>query len=191
VSASSLRISRRPRFGEDGQKAGASRRLQHDILGVMAAAVRAASPSGHRRGELLQRLAFLGAAGLAGQEACNLRQRGQARRRRVGLAEDGRSELPQEEDRRGLAGLISGLPVPEAGSIGAPKAVSMIPRAALESTRCPRLERGQQQPCGGQNGRKQGDGRLRRRRRGKTVHREPSRARNGLSPGQRSLNRRD
>src|SRR3546814_2685572 len=73
---------------------------------------------GDRRRELLKRLALFGAAGVSGEKARDLGQHRQRGGGRSGLGAKGRAELAQEQDRRRLAGVVGGLPVPGTGGVG-------------------------------------------------------------------------
>ena len=56
---------------------------------------------------------------MGGQKSRDLAQHLQHARRRRGLGADGWTELAEEQDGRGLAGVVGRLPVPGAGRIGA------------------------------------------------------------------------
>src|SRR3546814_10626729 len=73
---------------------------------------------GDRRREVLKRLALFGAAGVSGEKARDLGQHRQRGGGRSGLGAKGRAELAQEQDRRRLAGVVGGLPVPGTGGVG-------------------------------------------------------------------------
>ena len=68
-------------FGEDGEKARAGRRLQHEIGGRDRGGGGGGEAERDRRRELLQRLALFGAARVRGQQRRDLRQHGEKRGR--------------------------------------------------------------------------------------------------------------
>ena len=108
-------------FGEDGKKAGASRRLQHDVGRRDRGSDAGDKCQPDRCRELLERFAFLGPACVSRKQARDPHQHRQhgARRRRLGAH---RGAIPsQEQDGRRLAGVIGGLPVPGTGRIGGTK----------------------------------------------------------------------
>ena len=108
-------------FREDGEKARAGRRLQHEI-GVRDRGGRGGGEAERdRRRELLQRLALFGAARMGGKQCRDLRQHGEKRGRRARAPAHAAPELAQEQNRRRLASVIGGLPVPGAIGVGAAK----------------------------------------------------------------------
>ena len=106
-------------LGEDGEQAGAGRRLQHEIGGRDRGGGGGGEAERDRRRELLKRLALFGAARVGGEKARDLRQHRQHGGRRSGARAHGGTELAQEQDGRRLAGVVGGLPVPGAVGIGA------------------------------------------------------------------------
>jgi hypothetical protein len=68
---------------------------------------------------LLKSLAFLGTAGVRGQQACELAEHGKLRGRRGGARPDGGAEFAQEQHLRRLAGVIGLLPAPRAFGVAA------------------------------------------------------------------------
>ena len=108
-------------FGQNGEQAGPGRRFQHAVGWRDRSCRAGGKPQRDRRRELLERLALLGAARMGGEKARDLRQHRQHGGGRCGLNADGRAEFAQEEHRRRLAGVIGGLPVPDAGGVGRSK----------------------------------------------------------------------
>ena len=105
-------------LGEDGEQSGAGRRLQHEIGRRDRGGGAGREAERDRRRELLKRLALLGAARMGGEKARDLgqhRQQGGGRRR---PRAHGGAEFAQEQDRRRLAGIVGGLPVPGAIGVG-------------------------------------------------------------------------
>ena len=82
--------------------------------GAIAAAVLADERQRERRGELLERLALLGAARVAGEQPRHLGQHRQQRGGRSGARGHGAAELAQEQHGGRLAGVVGALPVPAA-----------------------------------------------------------------------------
>ncbi|MBB4020094.1 hypothetical protein GGR16_005158 [Chelatococcus caeni] len=105
-------------LGEDGEQAGAGRRLQHTVGRCDGGGICRDQAERDRGGELLEGLSFLGAARVRRKEAGDFRQSGKASSRRRGFTEKRRSVLAQEEDGCGLAGLVCRFPVPSAGGVG-------------------------------------------------------------------------
>ena len=105
-------------FGEDGEQAGAGRRLEHPVGRGDGGGVGGDQAERDRRRELLERLAFRRTPRMRRQQAADLRQRREPRRRSSGFAEKRMSVFAQEQDGRGLAGVIGRLPVPGAGGVG-------------------------------------------------------------------------
>ena len=104
---------------EDREQPGPCRGLEHDI-GRSDCGRRGGNEGKlDRRGELLQCLALLGSTCMGGQKSSDLAQHLQHARRRRGLGADGWAELAEEQDGRGLAGVVGRLPVPGTGRIGA------------------------------------------------------------------------
>ena len=106
-------------LGEDRKQAGAGRRLQHNVARSDASGGDGGESERRRRGKLLERLALLGAARMRRQETGDFGDGGKPRRRRRGLAEKRLSEFAQEQDGCDFTGVISRLPVPGAGGVGA------------------------------------------------------------------------
>ena len=126
-------------LGEDGEQAGAGRRLQHEIGGRDRGGGAGREAERDRRRELLKRLALLGAARVGGKKARDLGQHRQHGGGRRCPRAHGGAELAQEQDRRRLAGVIGGLPVPGAIGVGAAEGGVHRRRAAsAASTRWPR-----------------------------------------------------
>ncbi len=127
-------------FGEDGEQTRASGRLQNTVgRGDRRGG------GGHQTqrdggGELLKGFAFRRAAGVGRQKLRDLRQHRQHGGRRCGFGADCRAELAQEQDRRRLACVIGGFPIPGAGCVGgaeggvhrAAQRGGVDPRAACE-----------------------------------------------------------
>jgi hypothetical protein len=105
-------------LGENGEQARAGRGLQHDV--GQRDRCRRHRRKAEWRGcrELLHRLALFGAAGVRRQQAGDLRQGGEPRSRRRGFAEKRLSVFAEEEDGRGLAGVVGGFPAPRARGVG-------------------------------------------------------------------------
>jgi hypothetical protein len=104
---------------EDREQPGPRRGLKRDI-GRSDRGRRGGSKGKlDRRGELLQCLALLGSACMRGQKSSHLDQHLQCARRGRGLGADSWTELAEEQDGRGLAGVVGCLPVPGTGRIGA------------------------------------------------------------------------
>jgi hypothetical protein len=118
-------------FSEDGEQACAGRRLQHPVSRRNGGGSRCGESEHDRRRELLQGLAFLGAARMGGEKARDLGQHRQHGGRRRGPGADGRAKLSQKQDRGRLAGVIGGLPIPGAGRIGG--AAGGLHRAAQDA----------------------------------------------------------
>jgi hypothetical protein len=87
---------------------------------------------------LLHRLAFLRAAGVRRQQTGDLRHGGKPCSRRRGFAEKRLSVFAEEEDGRGLAGVVGGFPVPAPEVSEASNAASIAARRIGASTRSPR-----------------------------------------------------
>ena len=122
VSANSLRTSEAPassaRMASSPVPADGSRTRS---AGVIAAASARHKTERNRRAELLERLALFGAAGMGRKKAGDLGQHRQHGDRRCGACAHRRAELAQEQHRRRLTGVVGGLPVPGARSVGAAK----------------------------------------------------------------------
>ena len=108
-------------FGEDGEKARAGRRFQHEIGGRERGGRGGGEAERDRRGELLQRLALFRAARVRRQQRRDLRQHGEHRGGRARAPAHAAPEFAQEQNRRRFAGVIGGLPVPGAIGVGAAK----------------------------------------------------------------------
>ena len=108
---------------EDGEKTGASRGLQHEIRRRNRGRGGGGKAERDRRRKLLKRLALFGTARVRGQQCRNLGQHSEQCRGRTRATAHAGSEPAQEQDRRGLACVISGLPVPRAFGIGAAEGV--------------------------------------------------------------------
>ena len=106
-------------LGEDGEQAGAGRRLQHEIARRERGREAGDKAERDRRRELLKGLALLGAAGVRGQQRRELAEHGELRGGRDGTRPDGRAEFAQEQHLRGLAGVIGQLPAPRAFGVAA------------------------------------------------------------------------
>jgi hypothetical protein len=104
-------------LGQDGEEAGSGRRLQHAVRRPDGGSGQGREAERGRRGELLEGLALGGAAGVGREKASDLDQGGKAQSRRVGFTEQRLSIFAEEEDGRGLAGIIGRLPVPGAGGV--------------------------------------------------------------------------
>ncbi len=155
-------------FGENGEQPGASRRFQHEIGGCDRRGGAGRQAESDRRRELLKRLALLGAAGVGGKKARDLGQHRQHGSGRGCPCKHGGAELAQEQDRRRLAGVVGGLPVPgaigvgtaEGGDHGCPKRRCIDTLAAFEMGKDD--PRGMSQRVGGRR-----SGRRDRERRGR------------------------
>ena len=108
-------------LGEDREKPGPGRRLEDQVARRDLRRRESREPHGQRRRELLEALHLFRAAGMRGQEVCDLGEDRQQGRRRAGPGEQRTAELPQEEDQRHLACLIGELPVPGTIGIGTAK----------------------------------------------------------------------
>ena len=107
------------KLGEDGEKAGAGRGLQHEIVGDDRGRGGGGEAERDRRGELLKRLALFGTARVRRQQGRDLGQHGEQCRGRTRATAHAGSEPAQEQDRRRLASVVTRLPVPGAFGIGA------------------------------------------------------------------------
>ena len=110
-------------LGEDGEEPGPRRRLQDEIGRRQRGGGARREAKRDRRRELLQRLALGGTARMARQKRrdpgedrklCRGRRGSRAQRRRVSA---------QEQDGRGLASVVSRLPIPGALGVGAAEGV--------------------------------------------------------------------
>ena len=109
-------------FGKDRKKTGPGRGLQHQVGGRDRGGGARHQAERERGGELLQRLALFGAAGVRRQQRRDLGQHGEQGGRGIGPRPHRRTELAQEQHLRGLACLVGGLPVPDAVGVGTAKA---------------------------------------------------------------------
>lgn len=105
-------------FGEDGEQARAGGRFEHAIRRGDCGCRGRGKGKWHGGGELLESLHLFGAARMRRQKGCDLRQKGQACRRRSGFADQRLPVFAEHEHGGGLAGLVSRLPVPGAAGIG-------------------------------------------------------------------------
>ena len=106
-------------LGQDGEKPGSGRGLQHAVGRRDGCGERGCQAERDRGGELLEGLRLLGAARMRRHQAGDLGKLRQDRGGGAGLAEKRLSVFAQHEDGRDLAGFVGGLPVPGAGSVGA------------------------------------------------------------------------
>ena len=140
-------------FGEDGQQTCPGRGLQHEIRRRDRGGRAGHQAERERGGELLQRLALLGAAGVRRQQGRDLGQHGEQGGRGIGPRPHRRTELAQEQHLRGLASLVGGLPVPDAVGVGTAEARQHGGAQHLGIDGAAAFEIGQQQPGGGDEGR--------------------------------------
>ena len=103
---------------EDRHEAGAGRRFQHHVIRRNRGCRQCGQAERQRRRELLEVLAFLGAAGLRGQQLRDLCQYRSPCSRRRSFTEKCFSVFAQEQRRGDLASLIGQFPVPGTSRIG-------------------------------------------------------------------------
>ena len=111
--------ARMGKLGEDREQAGPGRRFEHEIAGHYPGGAGRDIGERHRRGELLERLAFFGASRVGGYELCHPVQHRQRRLRGIRAGCDRRTEFAQEQDLRNFRRLIGVLPHPEAFGVAA------------------------------------------------------------------------
>ena len=104
--------------GEDGEQPSAGGRFQHQVARRDRGGDAGREAERDRRRELLERRALLGAARMRGRQRGQLGQHGEHPRRAAGAGAHGRPMPAQEQDLRGLAGLVGVLPHPGAGRVG-------------------------------------------------------------------------
>jgi len=132
VSASSSARARRRDLGQDGEEAGSGEAPAHGPR-PMAAAVRATRP----RGLVWKMLeASLSAERRCGSEKAGDLVKAESREAGESALRTAPSVFAEEEDGRGLAGVIGRLPVQAPEASEAPKAASMAVRRIAASTRC-------------------------------------------------------
>jgi hypothetical protein len=104
---------------ENREQPGPSRGLEHDVGRPDCGRRGGSEGKLDRRGELLQCLALLRSACMGRQKNSHLAQHLQHARGRRSLDADGWTELAEEQDSRGLTGVVRCLPVPGTGRIRA------------------------------------------------------------------------
>ena len=107
------------KLGEDREEARAGRRLQHLIARRNRGRSGRHERQGERRGELLEGLALLRASPMAREQVGDLDQHRQQGGGRPGTRAHRAAKPAQEQDGRGLAGVVGALPVPRATGIAA------------------------------------------------------------------------
>ncbi len=101
------------KLGPDSEQAGPARWFQDGVVGHDSCGAGRDKAKRHRRGKLLEVLAFLRAPCVARDQARDLRQHCQCGLWRVRACGNRRAELAQEQDLRDLGRLIGVLPGPE------------------------------------------------------------------------------
>jgi hypothetical protein len=174
-------------LGEDGEQAGAGRRLQHEIGGSRRGGEAGDKAERNRRRELLKSLALLGAAGVRGQQRRELAEHGKLRGWCDGTRPDGRAEFAQEQHLRGLAGVIGQLPAPHAFGVAAAERLLHGGAQRVRVNGAARFEMRQEEAGGAEQrrGRIRGGGCLMRRRNGCGDGRNCSDGSHGRCPGER------
>ena len=105
-------------LGQNGEKPGAGRGLQHAVGGRDRRGDRRRQAERDWRRELLEALRHVGTARVRRHQPDDLGELRQDRLRRAGFAEKRLSVFAQHEDGRDLACLVGRFPVPRAGGVG-------------------------------------------------------------------------
>jgi hypothetical protein len=104
-------------LGQDGEQTSPGGRFEHAIGRCDGSRARRDESERDGRRELLERLAFKGAAGVRGKQTGDFCDQRQGSGRRAGFVQKRFAVFAEEENGRCLAGVVGQLPVPGSGSV--------------------------------------------------------------------------
>lgn len=104
-------------LGQNGEQTGPGGRFEHTVGRCNSGRARRDESERDGRRELLERLAFEGAAGVRGKQTGDFCHQRQGSGRRAGFLQKRFAVFAEEENGRCLAGVVGQLPVPGSGSV--------------------------------------------------------------------------